>query len=168
MSVHSNGDGIAWNTTLDKDQPHGLDYIEWQDIRIGISSRLGEEHGAFADDTVGGIHKPGESAVLGMADGTPANNVMRGHALCWDGSARLWCNTNVAGSSVIYSPCLMTIHPDKQWGGGDVTWTGVHSFAQDASIAGAMFLGASSDYSGPINISGNLEVTGFPAIRGYG
>lgn len=150
MTVHSSGAGTSWNETLDVDQPHGLDYQEWNDIRIGVRKRIAEEHSSFADSTVGGIHKPGGAAVLGINDGTPgaADGTYRGHGLVWDNTSRLWCSTAVAGASTSGDQTVVLLHPDKQWGGQDVTWTGAHEF--DASV----------DISGNVAMDGDLTVDG--------
>jgi hypothetical protein len=169
MTAHSSGSGSSWNETLDVDQPHGLDYQEWNDIRIGIRKRMAQEHASFADSTVGGIHAPGETAIMGMEDGTPANTTSRGRGIVWDTSSRLWCNTSTAGVSTAYSPCVLSIHPDKQWGGGDVTWVGAHEFDSSVDITGnttihgALLVEGSSDFSdvyvdGDISIKGSAKV----------
>jgi hypothetical protein len=72
MSVHPSGDGAAWDSieSLDVDQPHGLDYRTFNHISKAVRKRIMQEHEEFADATVGGVHKPGGSAVLGIEDGT--------------------------------------------------------------------------------------------------
>jgi cytoskeletal protein CcmA (bactofilin family) len=171
MTAHSSGSGSSWNETLDVDQPHGLDYQEWNDIRIGIRKRMAQEHASFADSTVGGIHAPGETAIMGMEDGTPANTTSRGRGIVWDTSSRLWCNTSTAGVSTAYSPCVLSIHPDKQWGGGDVTWVGAHEFdssvdiSGNTTIEGALSVDNSSDFS-DVFIEGDLTLAGKFVIDG--
>jgi hypothetical protein len=93
MTAHSSGSGSSWNETLDVDQPHGLDYQEWNDIRIGIRKRMAQEHASFADSTVGGVHKPGEVATLLITDGTGDGDMTtdtRGRGILWDNSPRLY------------------------------------------------------------------------------
>jgi hypothetical protein len=169
MTAHSSGTGSSWNETLDVDQPHGLDYREWNDIRIGTRKRMAQEHESFADSTAGGVHMPGETAIMGMEDGTPANTTSRGRGVVWDTSSRLWCNTSVAGVSTAYSPCILSIHPDKQWGGGDITWAGAHEFDASIDVTGNLFVHgsiaaeASADFSdvaatGDVSIDGTLAM----------
>lgn len=176
MSVHSSGDGAGWNTALDVDQPHGLDYQEWQDIRIGIRSRMSQEHTTFADSTAGGIHTPGGVAVLGMeitdAAGDPTSTVVadgtyRARGLVWSYTVQagankgvLYCNTSAAGVSTAGDFTVLKMHPDLQWAGGDVTWAGIHSFAQDVSIGGALYVDASADISGNVAVTGDLTMSG--------
>jgi hypothetical protein len=151
MTAHSSGTGSSWNETLDVDQPHGLDYQEWNDVRIGDRKRMSQEHSTYADNTAGGIHKPGGSAILAMEDGTAtivADGTLRARGIAWDLSSRLWCATATAGASTTGDWTLLTMHPDKQWGGQDVTWTGAHEF--DASV----------DISGNVAMDGDLTVDG--------
>lgn len=169
MSVHSTGTGSAWNETLDVDQPHGLDYREFNDIRIGTRRRVGEEHASFADNTVGGIHKPGGSAVLGIDDDTANFNsanidgTYRGHGIAWDGSVNLWCATATAGATTTGDWTLLKMHPDKQWDGQDITWQGEAQF--DASVefldpvdmTGPLLVDGSCDFS-DVGITGTLSV----------
>ena len=158
MTAHSSGDGASWNETLDVDQPHGLDYQEFNDFKIGVRKRLNSGHTTFADNTVGGIHMPGGAGILGMeitdaggditapiiSDGT-----FQGRGMVWgyDGSqdARLWCSTADAESTAATDFTLLLMHPDKQWAGGDVTWAGAHEF--DASV----------DMTGPLSIDGAID-----------
>ena len=157
MSAHSSGTGASWNEAIDIDQPHGLDFREWDDIRIGVRKRMSQEHASFADSTVGGIHKPGGAAVLGIDDNTAtviADGTYRGHGLVWDGSVNLWCWTKTAG--ITDTPgvagtedwTILKMHPDKQWGGQDITWTGGQEF--DASI----------DITGKVQIDGTVNIFG--------
>lgn len=154
FKIHSSGDGASWLTTLDVDQPHGEDFVEFNDIRIGIRSRMSQEHTTFADSTVGGIHKEGFSSVLGIHDGTPPaadGTALVGHGIIWDNTAVLWCSTAVAGASTSGDPTVLLMHPDKQWGGQDITWQGAHQF--DASVE---FLDP-VDFTGPITVDGSCD-----------
>jgi hypothetical protein len=162
MTAHSDGQGSSWNETLDVDQPHGLDYREWNDIRIGTRKRLEQEHATFADNTVGGIHTPGGAAILGIEDGTAtivADGTLKGHGIAWDNSSRLYCSTAVAGASTTGDWTLIKLHPDKQWGGQDITWTGDHSFAKDVSVAVALYVENSADVS-DFGVKGDMSVAG--------
>jgi len=169
MGVHASGDGAAWDSleALDVDQPHGLDYRESVHMAKAVRKRMDQEHVTFADATVGGIHMPGGVAVLGMeltdeggditapvvGDGTYR---ARGLVWAWDGSsdARLWCSTKAAGNSTTGDWTLLVMHPDKQWGGRDVTWAGAHEF--DASV----------DISGNVGIGGELSVDSILRVGG--
>lgn len=147
MSIHPDGSGTGWSNveSVDINQPHGKDYLYSQHIAKGIRKRAEQEHSTFADNTVGFIHKPGGAAVLGESDGTPgaADGTYRGHGLVWDLSSRLWCSTAAAGASTSGDFTVMTLHPDKQWKGGDVTWAGAHEFAGTMSVAGIQTLAVS-------------------------
>lgn len=70
MAVHSNGNGSGWLEDLDADQPHGLDWREFNDFRIGIRFRLRKEHVEIAAGTVGGEHRPGGCAVAEFIEST--------------------------------------------------------------------------------------------------
>ena len=191
MSVHPDGTGTGWTNVeaVDVNQPHGKDYLFGQHIAKGVRKRMNQEHSAFADNTVGGIHKPGGCAVLGMeitddctapvvADGT-----YRGHGLVWAYSdtsnwAVLFCTTGAAGASTTGDWTVAKLHPDLQWGSGDVTWGGAHQFDSSVDFSKAAF-DASVDFSkaafdatidashaffdGTVIASG-LEVTG-PAVH---
>lgn len=162
MGVHAAGDGIAWDSleALDVDQPHGLDYRESVHMAKAIRLRLSQEHVTFADATVGGIHKPGGAAVLGICDGTPgaADGTYRGHGIVWDNTACLWCSTAVAGASTSGDFTLVLIHPDKQWGGGDVTWAGAHQFDGSVDMTNAIASG-SFCVVGPFLCSSTAEIS---------
>ena len=157
MAVHSSGDGAAWPEDLDVDQPHGIDYRQFNHIAVGVRKRIGQEHTTFADSTVGGIHKPGGSAVLGMeitdtavdpTDLVVADGTYRGHGIVWayddaSNSGTLWCATAAAGASTTGDWTLMKLHPDDQWGGKDVTWTGAHQFDNSVDFLDPV------DFTGP-------------------
>ncbi|MCK5018771.1 MAG: hypothetical protein KAS32_17040, partial [Candidatus Peribacteraceae bacterium] len=169
MTAHSTGTGSSWNETLDVDQPHGLDFQEWQDVRIGVRKRIAEEHSTFADSTVGGIHKPGGSAILGIDDDTVtvvADGTYRGHGIVWDGSVNLWCWTKTAGATDAPGVAgtedwtILKMHPDKQWGGQDVTWQGDHAFVSSICVAGQAYFDQSMDISGPVSCSHDITVNG--------
>ncbi len=156
MGSHAAGSGTTWQeSNPDVDQPHGLDYRELQDIRKGVRKRIEQEHATFADATVGGIHNPGECAILGIADGTPGNTTTRGRGIIWDSSSRLWCNTDTAGVSTAYAPVLLTLDPDLQSGGADITWTGEHQF--EASVA---FLTKETEFSKAAHFDESVDISG--------
>ena len=129
MSVHSDGAGSSWNEALDVNQPHGKDYLEWQDIRIGVRKRMDQEHSQFADSTAGGIHTPGGSAVLGMeitddcTATTVADGTYRARGLVWAYSdtsnwAVLFCNTAAAGVSPNPTNSLWAYITEFSWNVG--------------------------------------------------
>ena len=187
-SVHSSGSGSGWNETLGVDEPHGLDFQEWNDIRIGIRLRAGQEHTAPADNTAGFIHTPGGCAILAMditnAAGDPTGNVVadgtyRGHGLAWTyvvqagaNKGLLWCATAAAGASTTGDWTLVKLHPDLQWAGGDVTWAGGHQFdaslsvVNDVSVGGNLGVGgdfsvdSTSDFGGAVAMGGDLSIAG--------
>jgi len=178
VSVHPDGTGTGWTNveTVDIDQPHGKDYLFGQHIAKGVRKRMNQEHAAFADATVGGIHKPGGAAILGIEDGTAtivADGTLKGHGLVWDNTAAIWCSTAAAGASTTGNFTLVLLNPNTQWGGGDVTWAGEHQF--DASgyftqpiecskvdLTGNLYVDSSTDVSdvysaGDVSILGNLS-----------
>jgi hypothetical protein len=124
-----------------------------------------QEHSSFADNTIGGIHTPGGAAILGIEDGTftiVADGTLKGHGIVWDNSSRLYCSTAVAGASTTGDWTLIKLHPDKQWGGQDVTWTGSHEFDGSVDISGPLTLDGAIDCSviivdGSVDISGALD-----------
>ena len=169
MTAHSTGTGSGWNETVDIDQPQGLDYREWNDIRIGVRKRIAQEHSTFADSTAGGIHKPGGTAVLAMEDGTAtivADGTLRGRGLAYDLSSRLWCASANAGVSTTGDWTLLKMHPDKQWDGGDVTWTGAHEFDASVDISGNVAMDGDLSVDGAIVVGGNAKVVGDASVDG--
>lgn len=188
MGVHGSGDGDTWdvNENIDADQPHGLDYRQFNHLAVGLRKRLAQEHTTFADSTVGGIHKPGGSAVLGMeitdtavdpTDLVVADGTYRGHGIIWayddaSNSGTLWCATAAAGASTTGDWTIMKLHPDDQWGGGDITWAGAHQFDAtvsivgdvsmdgDLAIGGDFSVDGSSDFAGAMVVGGDLSVAG--------
>ena len=142
MTVHSAGDGISWGDTetLDINQPHGLDYRQSNHIAIAVRKRLNHEHTAFADATVGGVHVPGKVALLDIVDQTIdisiADSTYHGSNLIYDQTTNaFWCFTNTDGTASTPAAFLLKTHPDRAWGGGDVTWTGTHEFS-DVGVKG--------------------------------
>ena len=167
-SVHSAGDGAGWTITetLDVDQPLGLSYRQMNHIAIGVRKRMNKEHVAFADATVGGEHIPGGAAILdiqeatadmtkGMSDGTYTGG---GLVWCYSTGSKygvLWvCATGDGTYGAVGDPTILKLHPDKQWGGGDITWSGAHEF--DASV----------DFTGPVAINKDLTVDGTAVFTG--
>ena len=179
MGVHANGDGAAWDSleALDANQPHGLDYRESVHMAKAVRKRLEQEHSQFADSTVGGIHKPGGCAVLGVeytddctatvaADGT-----YRARGLVWSYSDTsnfgvLFCNTSAAGTSTAGDFTVLKMHPDLQWAGGDVTWAGAHEFDASVDITGNVAVDGdvsvdgSSSFGGDVFVGGDISVDG--------
>jgi len=126
--------------------------------------------------------------VLLITDGTGDGDMTtdtRGRGVIWDGTSRLWCNTSAAGVSAEYDITLLTLNPDLQWAGGDVTWQGSHGFAGDVSMdstlalsgkissisdlsitGGAIFMDTSADLGGPVDISQALTCASNATITG--
>jgi hypothetical protein len=177
LAVHRDGTGTGWTDaeSLDADQPHGKDYLQLNHIAKAVRKRMEQEHTSFADATVGGIHKPGGCAVLGMeitddctapvvADGT-----YRGHGLVWAYSKDasnwgvLFCTTGAAGASTTGDWTVLKMHPDLQWSSGDVTWAGAHQFDSSVDLSKASFdasIDASHAFFDGTVIASNFEVTG--------
>lgn len=167
MGVHPDGTGTGWDEdSPDIDQPHGKDYLALQHIMKGVRLRMGQEHATFADNTVGGIHKPGGAAILGIdytddcTAGVTEDGTYRGHGLVWAYSKDtsnygvLFCSTKAAGATTSDDWTVVKMHPDLQWSGGDVTWAGAHGFASDVSVDGTVVCG------GDLVVEGDLSVTG--------
>jgi len=172
MGAHPSGDGAAWDSleAIDVDQPHGKDYVTWNHMAIAIRKRIGQEHSEFADTTAGAIHKPGGAAVLGMeitddcTATTVADGTYRARGLVWSYSDTsnwgvLFCNSSNAGVSTCGDFTVLKMHPDLQWGGGDVTWAGAHEFDASVDISGPLDVWGAAEFSA-VDISGTLDVTG--------
>lgn len=182
MTVHSNGNGDGWLETLDIDQPHGIDYREFNDLRIGIRLRMGQEHSTFADSTAGGIHKPGGVAVLGMeitdAAGDPTSTVVadgtyRARGLVWSYTVQagankgvLYCTSDAAGVSTTGDWTVLKMHPDLQWSGGDVTWAGAHEFDASVDISGNVAMDGDLTVDGAFALGGNAKIVGDCSVDG--
>lgn len=154
MTAHGDGLGTTWDVmeTLDTDQPHGLDYRQLNHLAKAVRKRVNKEHEDFGDSTAGGEHVPGWAKVLKRVDGTADVSgavdatLFQGGGLVWsEGGDTLWC---ITGDVTTIDPTVMTLHPDRQWKGGDVTWAGAHEF--DSSV----------DISGSVTIEGDLTVEG--------
>lgn len=195
MGVHPSGDGVAWDSleAIDVDQPHGKDYIAWQHLSKAVRKRIMQEHSEFADATVGGIHKPGGCAILGMEitddAGDPtalvvADGTYRGHGLVWGYEVEtgankgiLWCATAAAGASTTGDWTVMKLHPDLQWGGGDVTWAGTHQFDASVTISadttleilGDLSVAGTALFDGSVVLTADatLEILGDLSVAGY-
>lgn len=174
MAVHGDGLGSSWVDDLDIDQVHGLDYRQFNHLTKGVALRVGQEHAAFADATVGGIHKAGGAAILGIEDGTVtviADGTLVGHGIVWDNSSLLWCSTALAGASTTGDFTILSIHPNLQWKGQDVTWAGAAEFDSsvdisgnvtiegDVTIEGHLLIDSSADIS-DLYVNGDLSMTG--------
>jgi hypothetical protein len=163
FTVHPDGTGTSWDEdSPDIDQPHGLDYRALQDLRKGIRKRIEHEHSDFADASVGGIHIPGGCAVLGIEDGTAtiiADGTLKGHGIVWDNTSRLWCSTAAAGASTTGDFIPVKLHPDKQWGGGDITWTGAHEFDASVDISGNLAIDGDVTIDGAFKVDGTSNFT---------
>ena len=171
MGVHATGAGSGWDeASPDVDQPHGLDYREEQDIRKGVRKRVCKEHVTFADATVGGEHKPGGCAVLGMdittdcTDGVAADGTYVGHGLVWSLSDTsnygvLFCATG-DGTAPTGDWTVLRMHPDLQWGGADVTWAGAHEFDASVDISGNVALDGDLTVDGAFALGGNAKIVG--------
>lgn len=154
MAAHPDGTGTGWTEDIDVDQPHGLDYRSLNHLAIAVRKRIGKEHTTFADATVGGEHTPGYCQVLRQVDGTADvstaqdNTIFQVNGLVHCSACHaLWCITGTTSD-----PTVLLLHPDKQYKGGDVTWTGGHEF--DASV----------DMTGGLHVDGSTELEGFTCM----
>ncbi len=140
MSVHPAGDGVSWDSDVDVDQPHGLDYRYTNHVAKAVQKRSDKEHVGFADATVGGEHKPGGCAILGIVDSTADMTVgisdssidvttgsFIGRGLIYDQTnSSLWCWT--ADGTTAGNPYQLMWGPDSICEGADFTWTGAHQY----------------------------------------
>ena len=150
MAVHPAGDGVAWTTDVDVDQPHGLDYRYTNHVAIGVASRNNKEHKTYADATVGGEHLPGGCRVLAFVDSTADMTVgvadasiditdgqFIGRGLIYDQTNNsFWCWT--ADGTTTDDPYQIMFGPDSICLGGDFTWTGEIQFDGTVSHQSAM------------------------------
>ena len=176
FSVHPDGTGTSWTEDLDIGQPHGLDYRSNQDIRKGIRKRAEHEHSEFADATVGMKHLAGGSRILGIVENTVdlstgsgdasidiTDGKFQGRGLIYDQTNNaFWCYTG--DGTVSDDPYLLTLHPDRAWNGGDVTWAGAHQFDAsvcftDAEITGAWLFEGTVSFNDEVDFS-SVNITG--------
>ena len=175
MSVHSSGTGSSWNETLDVDQPHGLDYREWNDIRIGDRKRMAQEHAAYADSTVGGQHTPGGTGILLVE--TTANMTTLGAAADLTSAHEfgLACNTatDPTGATLFYyGDDTIPVTLPVSWNNilTDVTHTfGADSeitvgppflFQNKVTIDGTANFGDGAFFAAEVSVDGLLKVDG--------
>jgi microcystin-dependent protein len=109
-----------------------------------------KEHVQFADGTAGGEHIAGGCGVCDFQETTSAmetgysDGTYKGAGLVWCYSASgnygvLYCSTfdgTVDSGVGSDDPTVMLLHPDLQWGGGDITWTGAHQFDSTVNFNG--------------------------------
>lgn len=170
-AVHPDGTGTSWTEDApDIDQPHGLDYRTLQDLRKGTRKRAEKEHSEFADATVGGKHLAGGCRVLGIVDSTSdltkgagdasidiTDGKFQGRGLIYDQTGnRLWCYTG--DGTVSDDPYLVALHPDRAWGGADITWSQAHQFDSsvcfsDAEITGAWLFEGTVGFDNAVDFS---------------
>lgn len=159
MTVHSAGTGTGWNETLDVDQPHGLDYRELNDFRIGVRKRLSKEHVTPAGTTAGGEHLPGKCGVLLVCDDTEdftafvdATTAPLGSMAYCITHANMWCITATAsGASPDFT--VIKLGPLSFCLGDDFTWDGAHLFDASCDFSD---VAATGDFT----LKGKLEVDG--------
>jgi len=174
MGVHPAGDGISWDLCeeIDVDQPIGLAYRGLDHLAKAVRKRVGKEHETFGDDTAGGEHIPGYCQVLKHVDGTAdvtgaadATLFQNSGIVHSAGHQTLWCITGAASD-----PTILLLDPDKQYKGGDITWTGAAQFDAsvdmtianiDASLTvkGAALLDGTTNIHGPCDMS-NTNIDG--------
>jgi len=186
MSTHSSGTGSGWKEDLDVDQPHGQDYVEFNDIRIGTRLRLSQEHSAFADSTVGGQHTPGGTGVLLVE--TTANMTTLGAAADLTSAHEfgLACNTatDPTGETLFYyGDDTVPVRLPVSW--NNILTEVTHTFGSNSEITvGPPFVfqdrvdcsanlnvDSSADFSdayvdGDISVKGSLKVAGDFSLTG--
>jgi hypothetical protein len=197
MGVHADGSGAYWTeTSPDADQPHGLTYREFQDVRVGVRKRLQKEHVLFADATVGGEHLPGGVAMLAMEltdqggdctsgfvqDGTTGGGRCRGHGLGWgwDGSqdAALYCCT--ADWTAAHDWTKVQLNPAQIWDNSIIWPSKAQAFASSVCVAGYIKQDGTTNFRKNVDISGypltiragdgittGLDVSGYSYFTGY-
>lgn len=173
MGAHTSASdaGASWDAleAVDVDQPHGKDYVYSQNIAKGTRKRLNKQHIDFADSTVGGEHTPGCS-VVGMeitddcTAGVAVDGTYFGHGMVWAYSDAsnwgvLFCSSVAADSTASTDYTVMKLHPDLQWGSGDVTWLGAHAFHGNVDMSDV-------DITGSLDVSGDLGITGDFSVEG--
>jgi cytoskeletal protein CcmA (bactofilin family) len=139
----------------------------------GVRKRSNKEHEAYGDATVGGEHIPGKANVVDILDSTSDlsnyfdDGSYGGGGLVWcmsTGTAHgsLWVCSTTDGTYTVASgdPTLLKMHPDVQWGGGDVTWSADHAFAGSICVAGGFYADATVDISGATSITGDVTMSG--------
>lgn len=162
FNAHPDGSGIDWEEDLDVDRPHGLDYRAWNHLAKAFRKRFDKEHESVGDGTAGGEHVPGFAQVLRQVDGTAdvsaaydatffqANGLVHS-----SGNQSLWCITAEGAD-----PTICLLDPDKQYKGGDVTWSGAQQF--DASVdMTILHVDGSATFMGPVRFEGSAAVAGF-------
>lgn len=168
FGAHPDGTGTSWDDceAVDVDQPHGLDSRYVSHVAKAVRKRIDKEHEDFADATVGGEHTPGYCKILKHVDGTADVSAAKDATLFQNngivhsaGNQTLWCITGAASD-----PTILLMHPNKQYKGGDITWTGAAQFDAsvdmtivhiDASltVSGATLLDGSTNIHGPADMS---------------
>ncbi|KPL25584.1 MAG: hypothetical protein AMJ75_00270 [Phycisphaerae bacterium SM1_79] len=163
MAVHPAGDGIAWESDVDVDQPHGLDYRYINHVAKAVQKRSDKEHVGYADATVGGEHIPGGCAVVGIEDATADistgcnDGTYIGRDIIYDQTRNILCGYTGEGTAAALDDLYEFV-----WGSGsfckgdDITWSGNWQF--DGSVDFT-----SVEITGPlicddsVNISGQLH-----------
>ena len=174
MAIHSNGNGDAWTELApDVNQPHGLDYREFQDLRKGVRKRIAKQHLTFADNTVGGEHLPGGSSILYTLDSTQVAAVdSKAGDATGQHAKGLACLTGFDGSSVSLwfyddntSATPIMITPASICRGADFTWTGAHEFDGTIDFSSCWF-DDSVDIQGRLTCASNVTITGDLSVGG--
>jgi hypothetical protein len=173
MGSHS-GTGTAWDeNSPDVDQPHGNDYLEHQDLRKGIRKRLQQEHVTPAGATVGGVHIPGKVSVVDFLDATAdVSNYFDDGS--YTGPGLVYCASTGNNYGVLFlcsttdgtytgasgDPTVLKLHPDLQWGGGDITWAGAQEFDASVDISTALYVDGTCEVLNELACASNLVVSG--------
>jgi hypothetical protein len=96
--------------------------------------------------------------------GVAADGTYIGKGLVWSLSDTsnygvLFCATG-DGTAPSLDWTVMRIHPDLQWGGGDITWQGGQEFDASADISGNVAMDGDLTIDGNVAIDGNMDATG--------
>jgi len=60
----------------------------------------------------------------------------------------------------------MKLHPDRQWGGGDVTWAGAHEFDVSVDVSTALYVDGSAEVLERFHCFSNEEIVGDLSVDG--
>ena len=156
----SNGTGTGWLETLDVAQLTGQDYIEFNDFRIGIRKRLARQHTTFADNTVGGIHKPGGCSIMDFVDTTADISATDG---TYYGKNLVYCQTKnsfycfTADGTTSAAAYKLSMSPYSICRGGDFTWSGGQEFDGSVKFDGTATFADGAEFSGQIKVDGTVN-----------
>lgn len=160
MSSHPDGTGSSWTENIDVDQPHGLDYRALNDLRIGVRKRLAFQHTQPADNTAGGLHKPGKTSVLLVDTSVNLAAYLIDPSCAEFGMA---CATAVGKLFYVNDAtdewCILPIF-GSICKGGDYTWTGAHEFDASVDFSQVVNFDGSASFGNPVEFSA-VDISSF-------